>query len=72
MPELPDIAVYIECLERRVLGEPLEQIRIASPFVLRSVSPPIGATQGKRVRRLFWISKRIVLGLDDDLFVILH
>ncbi|MCW8138548.1 MAG: formamidopyrimidine-DNA glycosylase [Planctomycetota bacterium] len=72
MPELPDIVVYVEALERRVLGATLERVRVASPFVLRSADPPIGAAEGKAVRGLRRLGKRIVLCLDDDLFLVLH
>ena len=72
MPELPDITVYIEALASRVVGQPLERIRIAKPFLLRSVDPPISAAQGKRVRGLRRMGKRIVLELEDDLFLVIH
>ncbi|MFQ5973599.1 MAG: Fpg/Nei family DNA glycosylase [Alphaproteobacteria bacterium] len=72
MPELPDVVVYIEALERRVLGRPLERMRIASPFVLRTVDPPATAVEGKEVRELARLGKRIVLALEDDLYIILH
>ena len=72
MPELPDIVVYIEALEQRILNQPLDQIRIASPFLLQTVEPPIQAVEGKRVRRLRRIGKRIAFGLEDDLWLVLH
>ncbi len=72
MPELPDVAIYIECLEPRILGATLERVRVASPFVLRSVDPPIGDVEGKVVRSLRRLGKRIVIALDDDLFMVLH
>ena len=72
MPELPDIVVYIEALEKRILGQPLEQVRLASPFLLRSVDPPLGRAEGKRVRELRRVGKRIAIGLDDDLWLVLH
>ncbi len=72
MPELPDIVVYIEALERRILGQVLENIRIVSPFLLRTVDPPLASAQGKRVRELRRIGKRIAIGLDDDLWLVLH
>jgi len=72
MPELPDIVVYIEALEKRMLGQTLEQIRIASPFLLRSVDPPIRAAEGKPVRELRRIGKRIAIGLEGDLWLVLH
>src|SRR5712671_3112752 len=72
MPELPDITVYIEALESRIVGQPLERIRIAKPFLLRSVDPPISATYGKRVGGVRRIGKRIALELEDDLFLVIH
>jgi formamidopyrimidine-DNA glycosylase len=72
MPELPDITIYIEALEARLLNQPLEKIRIASPFLLRSVEPPIRAAEGKKVLGVHRIGKRIVLELDDDLFLVFH
>jgi formamidopyrimidine-DNA glycosylase len=72
MPELPDITIYIEALERRVLERPLQDIRIASPFLLRTVDPPVAAFRGRPVRRLRRLGKRIVIGFDDDLFILMH
>jgi len=72
MPELPDITVYIEALTSRVVGQPLQRIRIAKPFLLRSVDPPISETEGKRVTGLRRMGKRIVLELEDDLFLVIH
>jgi len=72
MPELPDVVVYIEALERRILGQPLQRIRLASPFVLRSVDPPIGEAEGKKVLGLRRLGKRIVFELDGDLYLIFH
>jgi formamidopyrimidine-DNA glycosylase len=72
VPELPDVTVYIEALRERVLGARLERIRLASPFVLRSVDPPLTTVSGKTVRGLRRLGKRIVIELDDELFVILH
>ncbi len=72
MPEYPDIVVYIEALEARVAGQRLERVRIAKPFLLRSFDPPISAAEGKVVRRLRRMGKRIVLELDDDLFLVIH
>jgi formamidopyrimidine-DNA glycosylase len=72
MPELPDITIYVEALERRVKGAVLEQVRIASPFALRSVVPPIGDAVGRRVIGIRRLGKRIVIALDPDLFLILH
>ena len=72
MPELPDIAVYIECLEARISGKTLEKARVQSPFLLRSFDPPILDVEGKTVRGLRRIGKRIVWELDDDLFMVFH
>ena len=72
MPELPDITVYVEALESRILGQPLQRTRIAKPFLLRSVEPPISAAQGKRVTGLRRMGKRIVVELEDDLFLVIH
>ncbi len=72
MPELPDITVYIEALERRVLGQRLETIRLASPFLLRTAVPPIRTVEGREVTALRRLGKRIVIGLEDDLWLVLH
>jgi formamidopyrimidine-DNA glycosylase len=72
MPELPDVEIYLECLAPRVLGEPLERVRLASPFFLRSFDPPLATAEGKRVVALRRLGKRLVLGLEDDLFLVLH
>ena len=72
MPELPDIVVYIEALERRILNQTLEQVRIASPFLLRTVTPPVTSAEGKRVRELRRLGKRICLGLENDLWLVFH
>lgn len=72
VPELPDVVVYLERLEARVLGEPLERIRLASPWVLRTFDPPVTAVEGKAVTGVRRIGKRIVLELEDDLFVVVH
>lgn len=72
MPELPDITVYCEALEGRILGTVLERTRIVSPFLLRTFEPPIEATDGQRVRTLRRIGKRIAVGLDGDLWLVLH
>ena len=72
MPELPDIVIYIESLERRIVNQPLQRIRLASPFVLRSVTPPIAEAEGRRVTGLRRLGKRIVLALEGDLFLVLH
>lgn len=72
MPELPDILGYIEALGPRVIGQPLEQIRVAAPFLLRSVDPPLASANGRVLRELRRIGKRIAFGLDGDLWLVLH
>jgi formamidopyrimidine-DNA glycosylase len=72
MPELPDITVYLEALAARVAGQPIQAVRLASPFVLRTFDPPIGAAAGKVVRSLERLGKRIVFVLDDELFLVIH
>jgi formamidopyrimidine-DNA glycosylase len=72
MPELPDIAAYITALESRTLGQPLQHIRLVSPFLLRTVKPPIQSLEGRPVRQLRRIGKRIALGLEGDLWLVLH
>ena len=72
MPELPDVAVYIEALEKRILGQRLDAVRIASPFLLRSVDPPLESAIGKIVKRLRRVGKRICIGVEDDLWLVLH
>ena len=72
MPELPDVAVYVEALERRVVGHRLEEIRLSSPFVLRTVVPPVAATQGRRVTGVRRLGKRIVIALEGEIFLVLH
>src|ERR1051325_4888816 len=72
MPELPDITVYIEALEARILDKPLEKIRITSPFLLRSFDPPISEAEGKQVTGLRRIGKQIVWELEDELFLVFH
>ena len=72
MPELPDVVVYIDALKPRLTGQPLERLHLRSPFVLRSVDPPIAALHGRRVRGVRRVGKRIVLAFDDDLFLVLH
>jgi len=72
LPELPDIAVYLHALRPRIVGQPLERLRIASPFVLRSSDPPIDDLAGRVVTDVRRLGKRIVFALDDDYFVVLH
>jgi formamidopyrimidine-DNA glycosylase len=72
MPELPDVTVYVEALERHVRGARLDGVRVGSPFVLRSVEPPLSDAGGCRVRDVRRLGKRIVLALEPDLFLIVH
>jgi formamidopyrimidine-DNA glycosylase len=72
MPELPDITLYLDRLRSRVLGQPLLRVTIRSPFVLRSVEPPLAELEGKRVIQLRRLGKRIVLGLESELFLVIH
>jgi formamidopyrimidine-DNA glycosylase len=72
MPELPDITVYLECLAPRVVGQPLEQLVIRNPFVLRSVSPSPAEFAGARITGLRRLGKRIVLALDGERFIVIH
>ncbi len=72
MPELPDVVVYLECLEPRVVGQTLEKVRLANPFLLRSVEPPISEIEGKPVIGLRRLGKRLVFVFADELFLVLH
>src|SRR5581483_11396688 len=72
MPELPDIAAYITALQPRIVGEAIEKIRLASPFLLRTAQPPLSAVEGRRVRELRRIGKRIAIGVEGDLWLVLH
>ncbi len=72
MPELPDIAVYIEALEARILNQTLERVRVAGPFLLRTAAPPLVAAHGKEVRELRRVGKRIAIGLEGGLWLVLH
>jgi formamidopyrimidine-DNA glycosylase len=72
MPELPDVVVYLEALERRVAGQTLQRIRLASPFVLRSVDPPISQAHLKKVVGVRRLGKRIVFELEGDLYLVVH
>ncbi len=72
MPELPDIVAYIGALESRIVGQPLERVRIQSAFLLRTVDPPIASAEGRLVREVRRIGKRIAIGLDGDLWLVLH
>jgi formamidopyrimidine-DNA glycosylase len=72
MPELPDVNVYIEALEKRILDSRLEGVRVASPFLLRTAAPPVTAATGKKVLRLRRMGKRICIGFEEDLWLVLH
>ena len=72
MPELPDIAAYITALESRIVGQPLQKVRMASPFLLRTAQPPLTSTEGRVVRELRRIGKRIAIGVEGDLWLVLH
>jgi len=72
VPELPDITVYIDHLETRLVGQTLEHVRLLNPFVLRSVTPPIAAAEGTKVTGLRRLGKRIVIELESELFLVLH
>jgi len=72
MPELPDITVYVEALEKRILGTRLERVRIFSPFLLRTVEPPVASVEGKKVVELRRLGKRICIGMEDGIWLVLH
>ena len=72
MPELPDVAAYLSALEPRILGEPLMRVRVASVPVLRTADPPLAQLEGRTVRELRRIGKRIAIGVDGDLWLVLH
>jgi formamidopyrimidine-DNA glycosylase len=72
MPELPDVELYLHALRLRVVGQELRRVRLASPFVLRSVEPPVAATENMRVLDVQRLGKRIVLVLEDELYVVIH
>ncbi len=72
MPELPDISAYISALEKRILGQPLEHVRLGSVFLLRTVDPPLGSVEGRTVSGLRRIGKRIAIGVEGDLWLVLH
>jgi len=72
MPELPDIAAYLSALEPRILAQPLQHIRLASPFLLRTTQPPLEEVEGRMVRQLRRIGKRIAFGFEGDLWLVLH
>src|SRR5579859_6130240 len=72
MPELPDVVVYIETLEQRILGHVLEQAEVRGPFLLRTADPPLEAVHGHKVTALRRIGKRIAIGFDNDLWLVFH
>jgi formamidopyrimidine-DNA glycosylase len=72
MPEMPDVTVYVELIAAKTIGRKIERVRIASPFVVRSVDPPVRDVEGKMVREIRRIGKRIAIGLDDDLWIVIH
>src|ERR1700751_1043949 len=72
MPELPDITAYIRALEKRIVGQPLERVRLGSPFLLRTVEPPLASAEGRVVKKLSRVGKRIAIGVDGDLWLVLH
>jgi formamidopyrimidine-DNA glycosylase len=72
VPELPDITIYLEALERRVIGRPLQSVSLASPFLLRTATPPIECVSGRRVLALRRVGKRICFGCEGDLWLVLH
>src|SRR5882762_9123039 len=72
MPEFPDIVVYIEALEKRIQGRTLERVSVASPFLVRTATPPLASVAGKKVLELRRLGKRICVGLEGDLWLVLH
>ncbi|MGB5705054.1 MAG: DNA-formamidopyrimidine glycosylase family protein [Polyangiales bacterium] len=72
MPELPDVQLYVHALRERLVGQTLQGVRLASPFVLRSLDPPIGAMADKRVVGVHRLGKQVILALEEDLFVVIH
>jgi formamidopyrimidine-DNA glycosylase len=72
MPELPDIAAYIHALEPRIIGQPLQHVRLGSPFLLRTAQPPISEAEGRRVTQLRRIGKRIAIGVEGDIWLVFH
>src|SRR5262245_13091625 len=72
MPELPDVLLYIESLRQRIVSQALERVRLASPFVVRSVNPPISVINNRVVRGLLRLGKQIVFEFDDELFLVIH
>jgi formamidopyrimidine-DNA glycosylase len=72
MPELPDISAYLSALERRIVGQELQQVRVAGAFLMRTVLPPLTSAEGRTVRELRRIGKRIAIGMEGDLWLVLH
>ena len=72
MPELPDISAYLSALQERIVGQTLERVRLGSPFLLRTAAPPISEAQGHQVTKLRRIGKRVAIGLDNQLWLVLH
>jgi formamidopyrimidine-DNA glycosylase len=72
MPELPDLTVYLEALDQRIVGQPLERVLLRSPFLLRTAVPPLSSAHGRRVRELRRIGKRLAIGLEGDLWLVIH
>jgi formamidopyrimidine-DNA glycosylase len=72
MPELSDISAYLSALKQRIVGQPLQRVRLGSPFLLRTVAPPISEAVGRQVTELRRIGKRVAIGLDNDLWLVLH
>jgi formamidopyrimidine-DNA glycosylase len=72
MPELPDITIYLEAMKHRLAGQPLEKVRLASPFLLRTAVPPIQTVHARKVKALRRLGKRIAIGFDEDLWLVLH
>src|ERR1700752_3328726 len=72
MPELPDVAIYLEALEARLLNQPLEKIRLGNPFLVRSFDPPIRTAEGKRISGFQRIGKRIAFELENELLLVFH
>ena len=72
MPELPDITAYISALETRIVGQSLQRVRVASPFLLRTAQPPLADAEGRKVEELRRIGKRIAIGVSGELWLVLH
>src|SRR5262245_44719287 len=72
MPELPDITIYIEAMRKRVVGQTLNRVRVRSPFVVRTFDPPLEALEGKTIREVRRLGKRIAFGFDSDLWLVVH